>query len=953
MSAATSPRSTGRDAGAKPGAKPGSQPDVELGPEPPPSRASAALHALLATQVAACRAREPETTAIGFRVKPELLRSGNGSTPEVDAGTGGALAVEVGSQPWRIAWCASPLAARAALVESEESGTPLLLLTTCEERELGLDVLARLFRRRLLDLDAWGALRSRLQLRAIDPRLQGERWLPDHLLALDDDGLRPAGGVLEAEAVWKALLGRLGFVSERPDLRDLLAWCLDASGPGAFLRLDATVRGAYEQRLVGSAGRVARAVLERVRQGGGLDAIATGLVCELLKTGSADAQAAERAKALGRLETRFLAEQELSAGEVEAWAAAASRALTEAVAEGGPQPTAGRLAGDRLGPILEVAETRITELRLELFVGQSRWLPSGLAVRSQRLAAAIAAWLDHPHPPALATIESEARFWREHHGLLAASSEREGVEHLLRLVRFLAGPEKPVKDFEAAARRYLADGCFVDRARTALVDAALVDAELGAPFAELAGQLLGRVAERREEENRSFATALAQAVDGRPLGQGLVPVEAVLDEVVAPLAVLAPVLVLVLDGVSLAIADLIGEDLTRSGWGEQRPAGVAERSCAVALLPSITEVSRASLFTGERRRGDAAVEKQGFAEHPGLRPAVGAKPRLFHKANLDAGGVLAAPVKAAVVAAQPRVVGVVLNAVDDQLPRGGQLRARWQVANVRFLGELLAAATEGGRTLVLVGDHGHVVERDSRLVRHDGGGARFRPAKGAAGEGEIPLVGARVLAGDGAWVFAWSERLRYGTLQAGYHGGASPQEVLTALSVWAPEGRSLPGWEAASTPFPAWWSASAAPAELPAPAAEASKPRRGPRVQPGEAEQRTLFDRQAPAGDDELAALLSSPIYRQQARLTSRLGLDDRQVEAALRALGEAGGKLTLQALAHRLGMPVARVPGLVAALQRRLNVEGFAVLAVDAASDTLSLDRSLLRVQFGLESEG
>ena len=71
-----------------------------------------------------------------------------------------------------------------------------------------------------------------------------------------------------------------------------------------------------------------------------------------------------------------------------------------------------------------------------------------------------------------------------------------------------------------------------------------------------------------------------------------------------------------------------------------------------------------------------------------------------------------------------------------------------------------------------------------------------------------------------------------------------------------------------------------------------------------------------------------------------------------LTALDGAGGKMTATALARRLETPLFRLRGLLAVVQRVLNVEGYAVLGRDEASDTVELDRDLLLRQFDLPQE-
>jgi hypothetical protein len=96
-------------------------------------------------------------------------------------------------------------------------------------------------------------------------------------------------------------------------------------------------------------------------------------------------------------------------------------------------------------------------------------------------------------------------------------------------------------------------------------------------------------------------------------------------------------------------------------------------------------------------------------------------------------------------------------------------------------------------------------------------------------------------------------------------------------------------------------------------------------------------------------SLLRSEIYAMQKGLAARPALEDERVRGCLRALDAHGGKLTRAALARALGLPLLRVTGLIAALRRLLNVDGYPVLAVDEASDTVVLNRPLLETQFEL----
>jgi hypothetical protein len=99
--------------------------------------------------------------------------------------------------------------------------------------------------------------------------------------------------------------------------------------------------------------------------------------------------------------------------------------------------------------------------------------------------------------------------------------------------------------------------------------------------------------------------------------------------------------------------------------------------------------------------------------------------------------------------------------------------------------------------------------------------------------------------------------------------------------------------------------------------------------------------------------LLASPLFADQKKLSGRAVPPDEAFADLLTALDTAGGKLTAAALARRLGLPLFRLRGLLAVVQRVLNIDGFAVLGRDEQSDTVELDRLLLLRQFDLIEEG
>jgi len=196
----------------------------------------------------------------------------------------------------------------------------------------------------------------------------------------------------------------------------------------------------------------------------------------------------------------------------------------------------------------------------------------------------------------------------------------------------------------------------------------------------------------------------------------------------------------------------------------------------------------------------------------------------------------------------------------------------------------------------------------------------------------------------------------------GYHGGLTPQEMVIPITVLAAGDIRLSGWAEGPDPTPDWWET--APVVSPTPAVV-------PPLKPPESKipkmPETFWDiveseaaavppatsvQPTPAVPDWLAALLASPLFLSQKKLGGRTVPADEVFVNLLAGLDGAGGKLTATALARKLGLPVFRLRGLLAVVQRVLNIDGFAVLGREDQSDTIELDRRLLLRQFDLIAE-
>jgi hypothetical protein len=293
------------------------------------------------------------------------------------------------------------------------------------------------------------------------------------------------------------------------------------------------------------------------------------------------------------------------------------------------------------------------------------------------------------------------------------------------------------------------------------------------------------------------------------------------------------------------------------------------------------------------------------------------------------------------------VVGVVVNAVDDHLAKSEQLRLCWTVDQIQHLDALLYEAQVAQRAVVVTSDHGYVLEAGSRRLAGSAQERRRPYADNLAAE-ELVFEGPRVqqVTGVERIIVPWSEAVRYSQKKQGYHGGATPQEVLVPLEGLVPQHRTIAGWEALPEREPAWWSQGEMPrAEV------STTPARTTR----RARQGTLFAEAERLSAEEsridwIEHLLSSPVFAAQRRVAGRRAPDDQCVRVLLTTLETHHGRLARRLLEQVLGEPAFRLRGILAGVQRLLNVDGYQGLVVDDISGTVALHRQMLNTQFQLE---
>ncbi|GHD92053.1 BREX-2 system phosphatase PglZ [Streptomyces naganishii] len=903
-----------------------------------------------------------------------------------------------------VAVAPSPLAVHQLVLDHLGGRRPgpavLVVLTDREQNELDPAILARVHKLRIDTVDSWDVVREAFGARQIDPRLKDVNWAAEALLDATPPGGWSAvpGGWLSRQYALTSLaqrrlrLGRYDTEGgtrrpgdDRLDAQALLHWSTRPGAPERLLALRGPERAGLaaflgEEDQAGLAGRALLALVDAER---GADAAAFGLVCAALwQHGEA---APETYRARGRAE-RYFGDQPPATGDqldalVTVFGRAAEEYMTTLLATGhrtgGTDAEQAREARRTTGIVLDRASALARQFGAEEAVAASPVLRGGLEARFTAVGRALAAGDTAEVTDAVQRLED--------HRLAAEPDESARIERARmgqRLARWLtADPPADAPTVADAIQRHVAE--------TGWVDLALEHIEAGGdpdPVLKAAYDTLGtRVRDRRRQIDASFARSLAAWTEAGTQPGSMLTVETFLDHVVGPVVRRGEerrVLLLVLDGMSAAIANELGEELRRS-WAEFDPlpeGDTPHRRAMAAALPTVTAVSRTSLFAGTLMKGTQADEKRLF---PALKLWGGAPAAVFHKDDLrtETAGDTFGPALTEALADGRTHVAVVLNAIDDRLAKEQKLGdGAWRIDDVPGLRDLLRVAATQGMAVVLTSDHGHVVDRHGTKADTtvDPASARHRPpGDGPPAEREIALSGPRVVWPEpGASVVAlWDADSRYTALKAGYHGGASLAEVTIPVLAFLPFGAEPPkGWRELGDQRPHWW----APEETgrtPQPSEPTARPAAGtvpaPKKPTGKAKKDqaevarthdTLFDVALTSGGDDalltpavvsrtetlVTALLDSETYQAQLGGLARKPQQE-QVHKALAALLDAGGTLPVTALAQRAGMPVTRGDGFAAVLRQLLNYDGVQVLETLPDGRTMRLHEALLREQFAL----
>ena len=487
------------------------------------------------------------------------------------------------------------------------------------------------------------------------------------------------------------------------------------------------------------------------------------------------------------------------------------------------------------------------------------------------------------------------------------------------------------------------------------------------------------VNQRREQQNRGFARHLPAIGRGDALPHDLVPVEQALEVVVSPLLdEKKPTLLLVLDGMSEAVYRELQDDLTAYGWIEVSEKADPPPRCLVSALPSATEFSRCSLLSGALGRGNAAQEKQAFAGNSKLRQRLSTRfpPVLLHKQDIQqpGSGGLALEARARIAGTEHKLVGVVINAIDDQLSSSSQVVVHWNLrSTLPMLRQVLEAAREGGRAIVITSDHGHVLDHDTQFSQTQFetlNGERYRVEGAIPSEKEVEVSGPRVLTTSNRAVVPWSEKLRYTKgRNRGYHGGGSLQEVVIPLGIYisASDPAGMPGWSELPRRLPTWWQGeeegrSVSEAVTDSPIKHAKTTRRSSKTTEPDPSMPDLFAETKPAESapdvEDIEAveartwiddLFASSVFEQTFQRAGRVPVTNVQIRSLLELLEQGKGSAMETQVAKHLAIPSIRLRGFLSAVQKILNVDGYPVLKTDRESRTVVLDKESLKLQFEL----
>lgn len=439
-----------------------------------------------------------------------------------------APVLETGNGRARVVPCVSALAVREAL-RSRAEGETLVILTDRDEADLGQEVLARLWQQHVRRPSGWEALRHLFRVDGVDPALADHRWMVDLLvdIAPPRGYPPPPSGFLDLATAWRTLVRHgLRLDDERPSAADLLRWGLSEPAREASRGPLGPHLGLIGERLARDGVDLAPHVLRLVAAGRGEDLVAFGLVCDVLWS-----RRVPENPQVTTARIRFegpLGARDLPPRVAQAWGAGAVELVR--LAEEAAEPAVP-------GWLARTEHLLATDLDALELAAVSDVLPGAFGQRLGRAGRALGIVLDGPTDERLERLVEAADLVGRH---LRAGTEPERVRALRMAVRLarrtVSPPALPAGDLGQLASQYVGDGAWVDAARDTLAEGETVEV-----LAEAYGRLAAGSDADRRRRDQAFAAAFAAWSTVLPsASRPLLPIERVLDEIVAPVARQAP-----------------------------------------------------------------------------------------------------------------------------------------------------------------------------------------------------------------------------------------------------------------------------------------------------------------------------------------------------------------------------------------------------------------------------
>ena len=860
----------------------------------------------------------------------------------------------VEDETYRVKACRSDLEARELLAEANQATKAILLFRT-QHNKLGPDLLARFAARRLLAIDPTAALKELFGVKTIDPRISDHKTLIEALVlkASQGNGNRSAVGVLDADLAWSVLLELPEFSKNRPDLIKLLRMSVNETSWDAIGKLESDIAALFFDWIGERSGSALSYISDAIVQGTDPELLLPIGLClgPLFKKCQSDEENI-RVIARGRLEP-YLAGKTIDPESADLWYRAALSAC-----DGLDTSPERALAKKRA--LAQKVDNLLSALKAEAIAGELQFSLLGIESCFNEYAEALASYLRRKGQNGLIDL-CRAQHRLENHGLSQHLEYRTRIEQSrmgARLAVWTKQDDLPALGSSLAAKmqHYFKSSSYTDRALVSIANSdERVDIE------KVYEKVRKSAAQIRVEEQLKIAQSVAEW-NTAPHDNSILKVEDIIGQLVAPLAKQRKVLLLVLDGMSCSVFSELVEDLTRRDWLTIGRDGKSQ--AALAAIPSVTAISRKALFSGKIDCEDKRTELVAFRENEALASvSTKAKPKLFLKGTLSEAGntTLSTEVRNTLEDLNQQVVSILLNVVDDQLSGSDQLKITWEVDKLHFLRQILDSACVGERTVVLVSDHGNVLElnQTQKIGEKLTGGDRYRDDGDLIDSAnEVRIEGSRIerATGQRSVVTAATDRIRYSSKKAGYHGGSADMELVIPVAILQKGQDETPdGWDYVDLIAPDWWQWDSDTADS-ADSTPISRPRKRKVKAPAKTETLNLelFAKDTPEEAEAtwVDTLFNSAVFNEQFDSLGRTPLKKPMIRTFMNIMERRKGAAPMVTVAAEMGLPAMRLRGMVAQLRRLFNIDGYEIVAEKAETAHITFDKPMVLKQFAINVE-